>query len=73
MPYAKPLKRGGGTAFKPYTRRELCLIEDNIYTRTEGYVRAYKVLEENVLDESTLAVTLESTVELGILQIASMD
>ena len=44
------------------------LIEDNIYTRTEGYVRAYEVPEEYLLDESTLAVTLESTVELGVIQ-----
>ena len=58
-----------GVLLSSHSRVEnFALIEDNIYTRTEGYVRAYEVLEENLLDESTLAVTLESTVELGILQ-----
>ena len=63
------VEEGVGVLLSSHTRVEnFALIEDNIYTRTEGYVRAYKVLEEKVLDESTLAVTLESTVELGILQ-----
>ena len=63
------VEEGVGVLLSSHSRVEnFALIEDNIYTRTEGYVRAYKILEENVLDESTLAVTLESTVELGILQ-----
>ena len=58
-----------GVLLSSHSRVEnFALIEDNIYTRTEGYVRAYEVLEEYLLDESTLAVTLESTVELGVIQ-----
>ena len=58
-----------GVLLSSHSRVEnFALIEDNIYTRTEGYVRVYEVLEEYLLDESTLAVTLESTVELGVIQ-----
>ena len=63
------VEQGVGVLLSSHTRVEnYALIEDNIYTRTEGYVRTYKILEEKVLDESTLQLTLESTVELGVLQ-----
>ena len=63
------VEEGVGVLLSSHARVEnFALIEDNIYTKTEGYVRTYDVLDEQLIDESTLAVTLASTVELGALQ-----
>ena len=51
------VEQGVGVLLSSHTRVEnFAIIEDNIYTRTEGYVRSYEVLEENLLNELSLTL-----------------
>ena len=43
------------------------LIEDNIYTKSKGYIKSYKVVKEGVKDD-LYRVTVEATVLLSIIE-----
>lgn len=44
------------------------LIEDNIYSKTRGYVQDYEVIKEGKLDEQLYEVTVRATVKLANLK-----
>jgi hypothetical protein len=44
------------------------LIEDNIYSKTEGYVQNYQVIQEGKRDESLYEVTVKAIVKMGDLK-----
>ncbi len=62
------VEEGVGVLLSGHTRVEnFMAIEDHIYTHTSGYVRNYSVLDEGLVDEHTLSLQIEATVELGHL------
>jgi hypothetical protein len=44
------------------------LIEDNVYSKTKGYVQSYNVIGEGKTDDGMYEVTVEAVVKVGSLQ-----
>ena len=57
-----------GTLISSHTQvHNFALIEDNIFSRTEGYVRSFEVVEQGAIDEQTYRVVVDAQVSLGQL------
>ena len=57
-----------GTLISSHTQvHNFALIEDNIFSRTEGYVRSFEIVEQAAIDEHTYQVVVEAQVSLGEL------
>lgn len=64
----KALEQAVGTMVSSETRvQNFQLLNDNIYTRTEGYIKSWKILNEN-RGKNVYEVTLEATVALSDLR-----
>ena len=58
-----------GTLISARTRvRNFATIEDDILSRTEGFVQRFTIVEQQVVDEYTYEVVLDAVVGLGDLQ-----
>ncbi|MDI6809610.1 MAG: flagellar assembly protein T N-terminal domain-containing protein [Candidatus Eisenbacteria bacterium] len=44
------------------------LIEDNVYSKTKGYVQSYNIISEGKKDDGTFEVSVEAVVKTGSLQ-----
>ncbi len=65
-----------GTLVSGQTRvSHLAVVEDEILTRTAGYVERYRVVDRRRLDARTVQVTLDAVVRLGALEqsLAALD
>lgn len=57
-----------GTLISSHTQvHNFVLIEDNIFSRTEGYVRSFEIVEQAAIDEYTYRVVIDAQVSLGEL------
>jgi len=58
-----------GTLISSNTQvRNFAVIEDNILSRTEGFVRSFDIVEQGAVDEHTYEVVIDAVVSLGQLQ-----
>ena len=57
---------GVGTLVSAETRVEnFALIEEHVLTRTDGYIKSYKVIKQGPIDDQTYQVEIDAVVELG--------
>lgn len=66
--FVKALEQAVGTMVSSETRvQNFQLLNDNIYTRTEGYIKSWKILNENRA-KNVYEVTIEAAVAIGDLR-----
>ncbi len=62
------VEEGVGVLLSSQTRVEnFAVLQDDILTSTEGYVRSFDIIEQGPADSQTYVVTLDAVVELGQL------